>query len=129
RRYTADGVAAAPEFQVNTWTPDAQYHPDVAMAPDGRAVVVWADGALLGAHDGAGFGIFGQRLDVSGNRVGAEFPINSFVLGNQDDPTAAMDSAGNFVVDWQSDGQLVVQMGIYARRFAADASPLDDEFR
>jgi hypothetical protein len=41
RRYRADGVPLGDQFQVNTQTLGEQTNAALAMAPDGRFVVVW----------------------------------------------------------------------------------------
>src|SRR5262249_9691566 len=55
---------------------------------------------------------------------GAEFRVNSTTTGAQVSPSIAVDSAGNFVVAWQSNpGAGEDSDGIYARRFSSLGSP------
>src|SRR5215211_2227805 len=73
-----------------------------------------------------------DRALLSGVEPGAEFPVNSFVTGNQFmSETAfhsvASDSAGNFVIVWQN--QYFIDADIFARRFNKLGVPLGDEFR
>ena len=52
RRYRRDGTAVdADQFQVNTYTTDAQGWPRVAVAPDGNFVLVWASNGSWGDDD------------------------------------------------------------------------------
>jgi hypothetical protein len=68
RRFDSAGVPG-PELQVNTYTPQYQVHPEVAVAANEQFVVVWDSDT----QDGAQVGVFGQRfaslavLDVDGN--------------------------------------------------------------
>ncbi len=55
RYFDRNGVPVGEQFQLNTYTPELQRYPDVAMAGDGLFLVAWeSDG-----QDGSGYGIFG----------------------------------------------------------------------
>jgi hypothetical protein len=112
--YNSSGVVIhAQDFlePVNSTTPGNQQDPAVAMDAAGNFVVVW----MSENQDSAGTrGIYGQRFDATGTRIGGEFLVNTTILDNQDQPTIAMDSAGNFVVAWAQDG---ANEGIYAQRY------------
>ena len=71
------------------------------------------------AQDGDTFGVFGQRFDASGAKVGSELSRSTPTRpGEQDYPAVAMDRAGNFVVVWTSlDGQDGSSTGIFGQRF------------
>ena len=124
RLYDSAGVPRGPEFQVNTHTTGRQIRPSVAMDAAGGFVVVWASDD----QDGSSTGIFGQRFDASGVRVGPEFPVNSYVDQGQFRPSVASDASGNFVVTWWS--QLPgATTGIRAQRFNAAGSAVGGEFQ
>ncbi len=120
RRFDATGIPLGGEFQVNTTTDDWQEGPKVAMAPDGRFVVVWRSKN----QDGSGYGVYGQRYDTSGNRVGGEFQVNVYTTGDQDLARVAMTPDGRFVAVWRSVGQDGSGYGIFAQRFTPDGTPL-----
>ena len=44
------------------------------MDADGDAVIAWQSNG----QDGSGYGIYGQRFNAAGLKVGGEFPINTF---------------------------------------------------
>lgn len=115
------GVSLA-EFQVNTYTSNEQVSPAVATDAAGNFVVVWE--SLY--QDGDLRGIYGQRFNSNGVRVGNEFLVNTTTSGNQKAPDVAMDASGNFVVIWQADDGS--DEGIYARRYDANGQPLTGEF-
>jgi len=55
RYFGRDGVPVGEQFQLNTYTPDPQRYPDVAMTNDDFFLAAWeSDG-----QDGSGYGIFG----------------------------------------------------------------------
>jgi hypothetical protein len=68
----------------------------LAVAPDGRFVVVWE-----GMSDGDGLGIFGRRFDPSGAPAGPVLQVNSETAGDQSAPRVAMQGDGRFLVIWQ----------------------------
>jgi predicted Zn-dependent protease len=98
QRFDAYGHAIGSEFRVNTRTAGDQERSAVAMNASGAFVVTWSSYG----QDGDGWGIYGQRFDAAGNRVGGEFRINTTTAGDQDFSSVGMDTAGNFVVTWSS---------------------------
>jgi hypothetical protein len=124
RRFSG-GSPAGPEFLVNTFTSGDQYTigQAVAMAPSGEFVVVWTSAG----QDGDGYGVFGQRFDASGNKLGTEFQVNTFTTGNQSYPTVAINDSRQFVVAWESYGQDGNNYGVFARRYDAAGTPLTGE--
>jgi len=60
--------------------------------------------------------------------MGAPFLVNTYQTGRQRDPAVAMNRAGEFVVVWRGENQPGDEdEGIFGRRFAPDATPLDAE--
>ncbi len=100
RYYDVDGNPLGGEFQVNTTELGAQYRPDVALDDFGQAIVVWQ--SFL--QDGDGPGIYGQRFDGSGNRLGPEFNVNTYTTGTQRSPRVAAGPDADFTVVWESFG-------------------------
>ena len=109
--------------QVNTTSAGDQSAPAVCDLGGGGWVVVWSSAG----QDGSGSGVFGQRYDAGGGRLGAEFQVNTYAIGNQDEPTVGCDAAGGFVVAWQSDQQDGSGLGIYAQRYAVGGAPIGGE--
>lgn len=120
QRFLATGDASGAPLRVNTDTDHVQAFPAVAMASDGRFVVVW----VSEEQDGSGDGIFGQLYDASGAAVGTEFAVNSTTVGPQKEPAVAMADDGRFVVTWDgSSGS-----NVFGQRFDSSAAPIDGEF-
>ena len=101
------------EFQVNTTTTGSQTNTNIVRNQNGSFVITWQ------SPDGGGDGIFGQRYNRAGQPQGAEFQVNSATSGNQRFPVVAIDSAGDFMIVWQSDGQDGSGYGIYGQRYDA----------
>jgi hypothetical protein len=66
RFFDMTGSPAGLEFQVNEYTSDAQGGASVRVGPNGDAMAVW----ISHSQDGSGAGIYGQRYDASGCRLG-----------------------------------------------------------
>ncbi len=114
RAQTGGPPTAGNEILVNTNQSGSQTNPDVALAADGRFVVVWE------SPDGDETGIYAQRFDQTGSPVGTEFRVNDEATGNQILPAVAMEDNGDFAVAWKDSDQNSVEV----RRFAADGTPL-----
>jgi hypothetical protein len=113
QRFSDSATPVGPEFQVNTFTTFSQRDPDLSHDSLGNFVVVWQSQG----QDGSLSGIFGQRFDSLGNRLGGEFQANSFTLTYQTNPAVSHGSHGGFVVAWQSlygDGNY---WGVFAQQF------------
>ena len=125
QRFNSSGPVGS-AFQVNTYTTGYQDKPSAAMDPSGNFVVVWQSHPN---QDGAGYGIFGQRFDNPGAKVGGEFQVNTYTTGDQKSPSVAIDGSGKFVVVWQSDAQDGNKAGVFGQRFDAGATPQGAEFQ
>ena len=109
QRFSGSGIPLGPEFRVNTQTLLDQFASGVSLDASGNFVVVWT--SEFG--DGFGDGVFGQRYDSSGVALGPEFRINTYITGDQREPSVAADPLGNFVVVWQS----APQDGVFGQRY------------
>ncbi len=125
QRYNASGEPQGDEFRVNTYVSESQRHATVAMEPDGDFVVVWASYQQEGA---AGYGLYAQRYDAGGSKRGGEFRVNQHTTGSHVYPHVAVDAAGGFVVAWSPTLPSSTEYDVLARRFAADGSPVGEEF-
>ncbi|MCC9608309.1 GEVED domain-containing protein [Blastopirellula sp. JC732] len=93
--------------QVNTTTLDDQSAPAIATDGNGNVLIVWQ------SKDANGLGVFGQWLDGAGQKIGAEFQLNSQVIGDQFHPDLAIDDQGRALVAWQSAGQDGDGLGVF----------------
>jgi Ca2+-binding RTX toxin-like protein len=127
--YEADGSAGA-QFKVNTVTADIYYEPYPVVLENGNLVVIWT--AFAPSRPGAGpmIDVKGQILSPSGEKIGAEFLVNTVTtqLQTRAVPTALAD--GGFLVTW-ADNSLVHDnsgSGIKAQFFTSTAAKVGSEF-
>ena len=121
-------IPLTPETGVNIFTVGEQVIPQIATLLDGSFVVVWQSAG----QDGDLEGIFGQHYSAQGQRIGAEFVINSTHLDIQADPAVAATDDGGFVVVWEARNQDqpgTFDFGVFGQRFSATATPVGSEFQ
>jgi hypothetical protein len=121
QRYNASGTAQGAEFRVNTYNTNNQSVPSVSMDSNGDFVVVWVS---LSQTEGS-YGIYGQRYNASGTAQGTEFRVNTYTTSNQVYPSVSLDSDGDFVVVWHSNGQNENFYGIYGQRYSSAILPIE----
>jgi hypothetical protein len=124
RRFDRMGVALGGEARVNQVSDGQQTGVEIAVAPDGRAVVVWEDD-----QDGNGYyQIVARRLDAGGVPAGNQFTVNQVSDGQQRKPAVAMNAAGSFVVVWEDDQDGNGDYEIRGRLFDASGAPSGNQF-
>ena len=123
QRYAADGSAIGDAFRLNTTTWLRQSSPDLAALPDGGFVAVWES-----EQDVSATGIYGQRFDADGAKVGGEFQVNTYTDANQSEASVDVFDGGGFVVVWSSFGQDGDGWGVYGQRFDATGARAGGEF-
>lgn len=114
-------ACAVVEFRVNDRLDCNADEPAVAMAPDGRFVVVWHE------DDHSGYQILARLAPAAGVPLAPEIVVSSSQSDARDQPAVAMADDGRFVVAWRATGD-GWGSGVYGRRFAADGSALAGEF-
>ena len=123
--FDSSGNKVGTEFQVNTYTNNSQGRPSAAGLSGGGFVVTWDSEG----QDGDRKGIYGQVFDSSGNKVGTEFPVNTYTTGLQYYPSVAALSGGGFVVTWMDSIQENGYHGVYGQVFGSSGNKLGSEFR
>ncbi len=112
---------------VNDTEAGNRYNSSVAMAADGRFIIVWEDERNSLFDD-----IYGQLYDKSGTPVGANFKINDdATVSDQWTAAVAMNDLGEFVVVWQDGRNDDLSQGeswndstdIYLQLFNSDGLP------
>lgn len=123
QRYNSDGTPSGTEFQINTNTANDQKHPSVTALADGGFLVTWSSFN----QDGDAWGVYGQRFDADGNRVGEEFRANETTSFNQfqdfdhrEGVVALAD--GTVVIVWSGFG-IGDNDGVFARLFSLPDLP------
>ena len=98
QRYGADGTRVGGETQVNSTTSGHQTGAAVTALTGGGWLVTWQSQN----QDESGYGVYQQRYDANGVKVGGEAQVNTFSIGDQVAPTVTALPNGGWVVAWQS---------------------------
>jgi len=125
QRFDANGVAQGSEFLVNTFTDNDQAQSSLA-AYNGGFVVTW----YSNGEDSYGAGVYSQRYNNSGAKVGGETHVSGNFASHQYEPDVAARADGSYVVVWRSDqDQDGSGSGVYGQRFDASGNPTGTEFQ
>ncbi len=122
RRFNSAGIALGLETQINSFFLENQSAAAVDIADSGGFVVAWQSNA----QDGLGYGVFAQRFNSLGAKLGAEFQVNVVITGNQSNPSVGLDAQGGFVVVWQSH-RADASYELRARRYDSGGTALGTE--
>jgi hypothetical protein len=125
QRYDASGEPQGNEFRVNTFTPNFQGLPAVAMNGDGDFVITWTSLA----QNGPFYGVYAQRYNAAGQPQGGEIYVNGVPNIGEGESTVAIDAEGNFVIAWSSFGRDGDGFSIFAQRFDAVGIPQGGAFQ
>ncbi len=123
--FDGNGTKIGSEFQANSYTTNWQEYPSATSFSNGNFVVTWESWL----QDGSGDGVYGQLFDGNSTNIGSEFRANSYTTSNQQVPSVASFSNGNFVVTWQSWLQDGSSYGVYGQLFNGNGSTIGSEFR
>ena len=135
KMFDSRGNQIGDQIQVNSYELSDQSFHAVAALADGGFVISWhsrrqASGdvrsdliPLAGprAYDASGYGVFHQRYDSFGFRIGTEERVNDVIISSQFTPAVtALDSTGGWVVSWSSNGQDGDALGIFAKVYGSN---------
>jgi hypothetical protein len=130
RLFRADGRPRTGAVHVARSKKGATWTPRVAMAADGRFLVLWH----AQPRPTSRVQIFARRFAADGRPLRASFAVTPPPAFDQYQADVAMGPAGRFVVTWsESDGDVSPEDGgptfnLLARRFKADGQPLGAAF-
>jgi hypothetical protein len=113
------------EFLVNTYSIGGQQLPSVDMDEQGNFVVAWTSNS----QDGSGTGIFAQRFNSDGSKLGSEFQVNTHTDSDQRRPSIAIDGQGSFIIVWHSMDQDGSGYGVFGQRYDANGNTVGNEFQ
>ena len=116
RFVNAEGTFATGDIAVSA-SPGEQSFPVVASLAGGNVVVAWSSMGQERSASGQPVvngleGVFAQMFSPAGEKIGAEFQVNSTLPLNQRNPAVTPLSNGGFVVAWVSEIYQGVQFGV-----------------
>ncbi|HMS83318.1 MAG TPA: DUF4347 domain-containing protein, partial [Nitrospira sp.] len=127
RLYNSSGSAMGSEFLVNETTTYHQEQAKVAMDANGNFLIVWDSN-----HGSSGTyvdDVYAQRYNSTGTKIGSNFVVNTTTAQDHDQADVAMDSAGNFVVVWESERSAGSNTyNIYGQRYNSSGVAQGGEF-
>jgi len=110
--FEADGIAIGEQFIVNTTFEGPQQNPKVAMNNRQQFIVVWDTKIDPDINERE---IFAQRYDSTGEAIGDEFQVNTYIEADQKHPAVAMGQGRKFITAWQSYGQDGSGYGVFGQ--------------
>ncbi len=110
------------ETRLNT-TAASAFAPSIVPLLDGGHVALWYMSTGGGGPDTSSYGIYAQRYDAAGERVGVETLVNTTTANAQIDPVGVSLTSGGYVVIWTSSGQDGSGAGVYMQRYGAEGTP------
>jgi hypothetical protein len=113
-----------PELVINAVRAGRQSTPDVAVAADGRFVVVWVSGGLAGAPSN----VMARLFTPEGVAKTADLRVSTTEAGFQAHPRVATAADGRFVVVWSSRTSAQGPSRVYGRLFRADGKASGQRF-
>ncbi|WP_375306907.1 LamG-like jellyroll fold domain-containing protein [Bradyrhizobium sp. A11] len=117
--YDSSGVPTSGPFLINTETVSQQQGDSVAGTADGGFVASWHS---YGQDEGSGsWGVYFQRFDAQGNKLGGEVQVNTNTVGDQYGGELAVLKDGSIVVSYTDANTLVL------RHFSSTGAPIGNE--
>ncbi|MGH1576215.1 hypothetical protein [Planktotalea sp.] len=111
--FNADGTKRGSERQVNTYTLDDQFEPEITALTTGGWVITW----VSEDQDGSDDGIYMQLFNSFGMPLGDEVRVNEYTKRSQQDQKIAAIDNGGWVITWHSTQDDPGSEGIYSRTF------------
>lgn len=102
--------------------PHRKESPSAAIVGTDKVLVTWT----AYDQDGSGLGVYGQLIDLTGQKIDAEFKVNTDTVGDQrssPDSLATLTN-GSVVSTWYSSDPNA--QGAFAQRFSLDQPPVID---
>lgn len=116
--------ALTPEVRVHDYTEGRQSAAQSIALPDGGYVTVWSGS---GPED-RGYGVYLQRHDATGARVGVPLLVNTTTLYSQRNPQIALLEGGGFAVVWDDTIPGVAgTRGLFTQAFDASGARVGGE--
>lgn len=114
---------------VNHYTNYDQIAPAITALSDGGFVITWESRNQESGSAAADYGIYCQRFDVNGVKLGSETLVNTTTADSQRYPATTSLNNGNYVIVWESNNQDGSADGIYFQLFNVTGNAVGVETR
>lgn len=121
--YANDGTVIKDEFLINTYTENFQWFSNIETFDDLSFIAVWCSWD----QDGHWGGIYMQKFDSFGEKIGSEVLVNSTRVNYQWLPKIRKTIGNNFAIVWSSWQQDGSREGVYIQVFDEDLNKLSFE--
>jgi len=91
------GICEPQEFQVNSYFNGDQKNPSIILDENGNFLVTWIGEGIKGS-----FGVFAQKFDYKGKKVGDEFLIDKYIDRYNKKQDVALKNNGIFFMVWDT---------------------------
>ena len=125
RIFSAAGVPAGAEFQINSTTLSTQEFPAITALTGGGFAVAWTNYSIS-SDDSSGSSIRARIFDALGAPAGLDFVVNSHITFDQRNAAIAARPDGGFVVTWTDEGG--DGLDVRGQAFDASGAPIGSEF-
>jgi parallel beta-helix repeat protein len=122
KRFSGSGTPVGDEFVVNTQTAGEQIVPQIAELTSGGFVVTWRSQSTFGSD----YGVFARRYDASGQPLGDEVQVNTFLTQDKGKAAVTELANGGYAIVWHSADPSRTSYRTYERRYDANGNPLGD---
>ena len=124
--FNADGSVKTEPFDVGTTAFNSITQPSVAMDETGCFIVTWDGDPNLASLDD----IHARMFDPNGTALHGQFIVNTTTEQAQQNPKAAMNGSGEFVIVWESRiDPDVHERDIFCQRFDVSGQPIGSELQ
>ncbi len=123
--FNSNGSVSKEEYLVNTYTKNYQWFADVETNNDLSFVITWCSWD----QDGHWGGIYAQKFDSNGTKIGDEVLINSTTVNYQWLSKIKKMNDGNLAVIWSSWQQDGSREGVYYKVLDSDLNQLGFEIK
>ena len=113
--FASSGIKIGNEFRINTYIIGDQKNPSITSLANDNYIVTWNNNNQYGS----GYGIYGQILDSTGNKIGSQFKVNTYRTDAQQFPSVSSLINTNFVVVWENYAQ---DSSIFGNIYQSDGS-------
>ena len=123
----SNGTMLKSEFIVNTHINQHDIS-SISSLSTSNFMIVWESIGqdIIGSND---YGVYGQSFTSFGAKIGNEFRVNLYIIGDQAYPSIGSLVNDNYIVTWQSKNQDGYENGVYGQILDSTGDKIGSEFK